>query len=135
MTQTSNEAPAPEAPKRKGGISFRLVVHALKQHPIVLTVVVLVALAAGAGVWFFLPLPKMTGSVVFQVAARTPAVIAATSESNAGLDSYRQAQATMIKRRLLLNDVLKQPKVSAAGDRKATTRPACLARERDYCRI
>lgn len=111
--QVSSE---PAEPKRAGAFSGRLVLHAIRRRPLAFLCVLLLGAAAWASVWFFLPLPKVTAAVVFQVASRTPSILERTSnEGDASFISYKQSQAALVKRRLTLSTALNQPGVSDLG--------------------
>jgi capsular exopolysaccharide synthesis family protein len=110
MARESGDEAQENGEKRRSGITARSVLHAVKRRPLTLVGVALLAAAVGAGVWFFLPLPKSTAAMVFYVAPSRPSLL----DGNTGggdAHSYRQSQTTLIKRRLTLNNILKQPNV------------------------
>src|SRR5690348_5807585 len=107
MSHTAvNEAPAGAEPKRRGGINGRVVLHAVRRHPLALLGVLTLAGSVAAGVWFFLPLTKVTAAVVFHIASQPNAVLRPTAVDQVGFDSYKQAQAALVKRRLTLTKAL-----------------------------
>lgn len=108
---TNGAVPGAE-PKRVRGLTPQGVWHAVRRRPLALCGVAVVAAMAAAGVWFFLPLPKVTAEVVFHVAAQAPSVLAPTAESRVDFNSYKQSQAALVKRRLTLINALKEPNVS-----------------------
>jgi capsular exopolysaccharide synthesis family protein len=87
-------------------MSPAVLLNAVRHYP--LTFAGLVALAAGvaAAVWLFMPLPKHTASVVYHISGQPPRVINAPTDGQADLNSYRQLQASIVKRRLVLNAAL-----------------------------
>lgn len=124
MSPSPNGTAAGPEPKRAGGLNARVVVHAVRRRPIGTAGVVALGAAAAAAVWFFLPLSKATATVVFQIASQTPALLTPTAEGRTDFNSYKQSQATLVKRRLTLNAVLKQPAVGGLETlRKATPDP------------
>jgi polysaccharide biosynthesis transport protein len=113
---TKPESSESAEPKRAGALSGRLVLHAIRRRPLAFLGVLLLGGSVGAGVWFFLPLPKVTAAVVFQVASRTPSILERTSsEGDASFLSYKQSQAALVKRRLTLNTALNQPGIKGLG--------------------
>src|SRR5829696_6812838 len=108
MAQTSEAT----GEKSRGGMTGRSVLHAVKRRPLTLFAVVLLAAGAATAVWFFLPLPKSTAVVVFQVGP-APGPFFQGGGGDGG--AFRQAQLTLMKRRLTLNTVLKQPGIQQLG--------------------
>ncbi|QDU24146.1 polysaccharide biosynthesis tyrosine autokinase [Urbifossiella limnaea] len=102
--------------KRPGGISARFVLHSVRRRPVIFLGVVLFAGAVAAGIWLFLPLPKVTTAVVFHIASQNPTLLPTTS-TGGGVDfnSYKLTQAALVKRRLTLVAALKDPAVSGLG--------------------
>jgi polysaccharide biosynthesis transport protein len=88
---------------------------AIRHHPVLFLGLLVTSLAAGAAAWVFLPMPKNTAAVVFQISGRAPRVISATADNQIDLNSYKQRQAALIKRRLVLNAIRKQPEVAQAA--------------------
>jgi succinoglycan biosynthesis transport protein ExoP len=112
MTQSSTaERHTDEPTKPSGGISARVVWNAVRRHPVATLGVVLFAAAAAAGVWFFLPLPKKTAAVVFQVSSQPQSLLAPTSENRVDFNAYKQTQIALIKSRRTLNAALNSPQV------------------------
>src|SRR5712664_43833 len=74
----------------KGG-SFGLgtFVRGLRRYPLLTLLCVVAAGAAGAAVWFFLPLPKLTAYVVFQISAKPEGVIAPAGDARTDFNFYR----------------------------------------------
>lgn len=109
MADGATSGTKPGAEPKRGGLSPRLVLHAVRRRPYALLGVVTAAGLAAAGVWFLLPLPKVTAEVVFHVASQAPALLTPTAEGRVDFASYKQSQAALVKRRLTLNSALKQP--------------------------
>jgi capsular exopolysaccharide synthesis family protein len=93
-------------------LNGRVVMHAVRRHPLALAAAVVLAAAAGAAVWCFFPLPKVTVAVVFHVAAQPPALLAPMPANHVDFASYRQGLVTLVKRRQTLTSILAQPGVS-----------------------
>ncbi len=109
MTETVDSKPGASS---KGRLSLGLFWSAFRNHPYLFLGLVVLAAGVGAGVWAFMPLPKHTASVVFQMSGTAPRVIAASGDAQIDLNSYKQRQAGLIKRRLVLNNVRKRPEVA-----------------------
>ena len=62
-------------------MGLHLLGHAVRRHPFVLLLILVLSGAAAAIVWLFLPLPKLTGTVVYRVASQPPAVLSPVNES------------------------------------------------------
>src|SRR5262245_44776710 len=73
--------------------------------------VFVLALAAGAGVMFFLPLPKSTAAVVFRMSGSGALLPNAAGADPPRLDlaTYRQSQAALIKGRRTMSKALQVP--------------------------
>jgi succinoglycan biosynthesis transport protein ExoP len=112
----TNESPVATEPQKPSAMSGRLVLHAVRRHPLVFASVIASATAAAAAIWFFLPLPKVTAAVVFHIASYTPTLLAPTAaDGGVPFASYKLSQASLVKSRLILNTALKQPGVSTLG--------------------
>ncbi len=109
MTQADSGEPG-TSEKRRAPLSARSVLHAVARRPFTLLGVAVLAGAAGAAVWFFLPLPKSTAAMVFHIAPSRPTLLGAVDGEGTS-HSYKQSQVTLMKRHLTLNTVLKQPEV------------------------
>jgi capsular exopolysaccharide synthesis family protein len=110
----ANEGTGAVAPKISG-LNHRVVLHAVSRYPILFAVVVLLSAGTAASVWFFLPLPKVTAVVVFHVAVQPPSLLPGASSDGVPFPSYKQSQASLVKSRMTLSSVLKQPGVSGLG--------------------
>ena len=72
---------APEtAKKATGKISFRTVRNAVARHPLLLTGLFALSSLVAVGVWIYMPLPKHTGIVGFQLSTNPPRVITTSIE-------------------------------------------------------
>jgi len=98
--------------RSKGGISLRVVSNAISRHPLAFVCVLLLAIAAGLGIWFFLPLPKRTAVVVFQVSSQSPSLLTTPGEGRSDFASYKQSQMALIKSRRTFNAALNVEGVS-----------------------
>jgi succinoglycan biosynthesis transport protein ExoP len=112
-TAVSNDTPDAAEPKAVGGLNSRVVLNAVRRRPLPLAGVVALAGVAAAVVWFLLPLPKLTAVMVFHISSHIPVVLPGGQVSGPDPASYRQTQATLIKRHLTLNNALKEPGVSS----------------------
>jgi succinoglycan biosynthesis transport protein ExoP len=109
MTETKlADRKTEEEPKSARGVSARVVFNSVRHHPIVFAGVLLVATAVGAGIWFFLPLPKKTGVVFFQVSSQSQSLLA-QSENRIDFLAYKQRQMAMVKSRMTLSAALNDP--------------------------
>ncbi len=112
MSMHSDQSDKPSAPVRRS-LGFGAIWRGVRHFPAVLALFVLVAVAAGVGVWFVLPRPqKTTTQILFQLSAqpRTLLHLAASDDSN--FQSYCQQQAALVKSRQVLNAVVNQPNVA-----------------------
>jgi succinoglycan biosynthesis transport protein ExoP len=100
-----------DGPRPAGGISSRVVFNAVRRHPVAFLGVLLFAIAASLGIWFFLPLPKKTAGVVFQVLSQPPSLLTSPGDTRADFASYKQAQIALIKSRRTFNKALNDPQV------------------------
>ena len=99
------------AKKATGKISFRTVRNAVARHPLLLTGLIALSSAVAVGVWIYMPLPKHTGIVGFQLSTNPPRVISASSENQIDLRTYGNLQSATLKRRQFLSNVLKHPEM------------------------
>ena len=107
---------APEtAKKATGKISFRTVRNAVARHPLLLTGLFALSSLVAVGVWIYMPLPKHTGIVGFQLSTNPPRVITTSIENQIDLKTYGNLQAATLKRRQFLSNVLKHPEIEKAG--------------------
>lgn len=113
MKTDAAERRTDEEPKR-GGVSARVVYHAVVRHPVILLLVVTLAGAAAAGVWLFLPLPKKTAAVVYRVAAQ-PHGLLGPAAGHGDFNLFKQSQMALVKHRSTIRaalDTAKNPGVS-----------------------
>ena len=110
---------APAVAKKPGlKISPKLVWNAVRGHPYLTALTVAMAGTVGALVWVFMPLPKYTAYVVYQIAGR-PAGLVGGGGDQVDLTSYKQRQSAMVKKRMVLKELLKDPVVQKAVEPKA----------------
>ncbi len=103
--------PALPNKSKSGKISFRTARNAVAHHPIIFTALILTSLAVAAAVWFFMPLPKNTAIVVFQLSGHAPHVISSTGHENqVDLRAYGSQQVATVKRRQVLSTALNDDK-------------------------
>jgi succinoglycan biosynthesis transport protein ExoP len=95
-----------------GALGFGTFVRGLRRFPLMAFGFLLLAGAAGAAVWIFLPLPKWTAYSVFQVSAQGNSLFVPVGDAKLDFNYYRQAQAALIKSRLVLNAAIKEPEVA-----------------------
>ncbi|MEO2092217.1 MAG: hypothetical protein ABGY75_22405, partial [Gemmataceae bacterium] len=94
---------APEAAKKPGlKISPKLVWNAVRGHPYLTALTVVMAGMVGALVWVFMPMPKHTAYAVYRIASRQVGPVGAVGDQ-VDLNSYKQRQIAMVKMRLVLN--------------------------------
>ncbi|HVK08608.1 MAG TPA: hypothetical protein VM597_07505, partial [Gemmataceae bacterium] len=97
------------APPPSGGVRVQLLWQAVRRHPIAVLILVVLGTAAGAAVWFLLPLPKLTGVTVFHIAPQPPAVFAPTPESRVDFPTYKGTQTSLVRQRQVLSKALSDP--------------------------
>lgn len=114
----------PDAAKKPGlKITPRLVWNAVRGHPFLTALTVGLAGTVGVLVWLFMPMPKYTAYVVYQVAGRQFGLVGEVG-GQLDLTSYKQRQAAMVKNRMhVLKEVLKDPEAGAAVEAKAQGDP------------
>lgn len=93
-------------------IGFGSLVRSVRRYSLLVFVFVLLAIAAGALVYFFLPLPRMTAQMIFFVNQNPPSVLTPGMWNERDPATYRTYLANVFKNRLLLNDVLMQPGIT-----------------------
>ena len=93
-------------------VSSRTVIQALRRHWLMILVggTVLASLV-GAGIWFFLPLPKIYAYSVFHISQQAPTIMVALRDQNAEFGTYRSRQQYYIKSRQVLSQALNRPEV------------------------
>ena len=91
---------------KTSALSVRMFFRGLRRYPLLGLLTLILAGGAAAVIWFFLPLPKLTGYVVFQVHAQPPSVIAPAGDGRENFTYYRDAQAALVKSRLVLNSAI-----------------------------
>src|SRR3954470_2843013 len=98
MTSVAPAHP-PRADRGTDAVTGRLVLQAIRRHPVLFVLILLATAAAGFGLWQALPLPRTTGAVVFQVSAQPPAVLAPMADARGDFQAYRQTQAALVRKR------------------------------------
>lgn len=115
------EDDSPTDSKRGNTFNTRLIGRAIRRRPLLCCCVSLLGIGTGLGIWFFLPLPKLTGAAVFHLASQTPTVLERSAGGDGSFASYKQSQAALVKRRLTLNAALNQPGIRQLGILKGVT--------------
>ncbi len=98
----------------QGALSLRTVRNAVVRHPLIFTGLLFFSATVAGGVWFFSPLPKNTGVIVFQLSGQAPRVISASSENQIDLRTYGSLQAATLRRRQVLSNALNHPEMKKA---------------------
>jgi polysaccharide biosynthesis transport protein len=109
---TASSTRAPNATSAGGSIGVGIVFRAMRRRPVTLFLILLMAGGAGAAVWTYLPLPKMTGYSVLQIKAQPEYITLPSGDARIEFNIYRQSQTALIKSRLVLNSAMSQPDVS-----------------------
>jgi capsular exopolysaccharide synthesis family protein len=110
MSSEKDERDLPDSAAKASGLNHRLVLQAIRRRPLRSLAVVAFAITMALAVWFFLPLPKVTAAVVFQVATQRPRLLDSDGpDGDAPFASYRASQASLVKSHATLNATLRQP--------------------------
>jgi capsular exopolysaccharide synthesis family protein len=104
----------PGAGSKAGSFGPATIARGIRRHPLLVALFVLSACAAGAAVWFFLPLPKLTAYATFQISSQPQGLISPAGDARTDFNYYRLAQVTMVKSRPVLNAAIDQPGVKEA---------------------
>jgi succinoglycan biosynthesis transport protein ExoP len=94
-------------------ISFGLILRGIGSRPVFFLSFLLLAGGMAAGIWLFLPLPKMTAYAVFKVEANAPSILNPTGDAKVDFNLYRQTQTTLVRSRMVLNSALSQPSAAS----------------------
>jgi polysaccharide biosynthesis transport protein len=78
-------------------------------------VVLITASVVAAAVYLFLPLPKHTGHVIFQIRAQPPAVLQTTSDARIDFTLYKSYQQVAIKSSVVLDPAVTEGKLADLG--------------------
>jgi succinoglycan biosynthesis transport protein ExoP len=117
---------APDAPAvaKKPGLKItpKLVWNAVRGHPYLTALTVVMAGTVGALVWLFMPMPKHTVYAVYRIASRQVGPVGDVG-NQMDLNSYKNRQLAMVKMRLVLNEALKDKVARAAIESKANGDP------------
>jgi capsular exopolysaccharide synthesis family protein len=106
MANRSDMTTPPKKPE--GRLSAAVLLNAIRHYPFLFLGLLALSAAVAVGVWFFMPLPKHTAAVVFHVLGQTNRVITIGDRPQPDINSYRQLEAEMVKRRLVLTEALKK---------------------------
>src|SRR5947209_5016033 len=94
-------AARPLPPALTGPAGLRSAAYALRRRWVIAAAGLTVAALAAAGVWLFLPLPKLTVWSLLHVQSTPPSIISPTIDSRSDFTTYRATQATLLKSRLV----------------------------------
>jgi succinoglycan biosynthesis transport protein ExoP len=100
-----------EQADQKRSLSFATMVRAMRRHPILLLLALAAAGGAAAAVDFFPPPPKPVAYAIFQIKSQPDFFMKPSGDAKIDFNIYRQAQANLIKNRLVLNNAISQPEV------------------------
>ena len=112
---------APAQARPDGSVGIGTVIRGVCRYPLLSVVTALAAVAGGAVVWLFLPLPKMTAYAIFHVSAQPQPLLTPVGDARTDFTLYRQAQAALVKSRPVLNAALNEPEM--AGQNGFKNRP------------
>ena len=104
-------------------MTSRLFIQAIRRHRTLFIALLLITAGAGAALWYWLPLPRHTGAVVFHVASQPPTVLAPTSESRVDFHTYRQTQSSLVRKRHVLTEALSRPEIANQSIVRSQTDP------------
>ena len=107
MTPNSPSAPRPASP-----VTLASLARSVRRFSLVFALFVIAAVLAGAGVWFFLPLPQWTAAVTYHVSAEAPGVLNSSASQPLNFTSYKQQQAALLRTKVFMTSVLSDPAVS-----------------------
>lgn len=111
----SPDAPTrPERPRGKSGsgIDLRTLWSAVYRYPITTAITVALAAVAGVLTYVFVPLPRLTAYMTFQVSASPYTLMTPVGSDRSDFQMYRQRQSTAVRSRVVLNEALKKPEVA-----------------------
>lgn len=106
-TQPDDADKRPEGKSSAFGIGT--VIRGLRRYPLLALLFLLVAAAAGAGIWFFLPLPKMTAFVIFTISSQPDVVIGPVG---GGDSTYFRHQVALVKSRAVLTRAVRDGEIA-----------------------
>jgi polysaccharide biosynthesis transport protein len=114
MASTTPPIPGePVKPKAAGiPIGFGSLMRAVRRYSLLMFVFILLGVSAGALVYFFLPLPKMTGQMVFFVHQDPQYQITPGLFRERDSSTYRSYVINIFRNRVLLNAVLSEPGIA-----------------------
>ena len=100
---------------RAGGmppISLGTLWRAVRRYSLVVVAFALLAAAAGAATYWFIPLPKMTASTIYHISATPPSVLNTPADARVDFNVYKQQQMAILKSRQVINVTLAMPAVA-----------------------
>ena len=103
---------APAKAARAPTISLRSLARAIRLYSLVVAAFALLAVGAGAATYWFIPLPKMTGSVTYRVAAEPTGLLNTPYDLKVDFTLYKQQQIAILRSRSVLNAALARPGVA-----------------------
>lgn len=106
----TRSATGPKAPEVKSPVGLGLISRGIRRYPFIFFLFLLLAGGGAAGVWFFLPLPKLTSYTVFQLKSQPESVLNATG-STSDFAVYKQTQAASVKLRKILSAAVARPEI------------------------
>lgn len=107
-TRTDGGRPNPKIE----GISFGTLFRGIRHYSLVMFVAVLLAAGVGTAVYLFIPIPKMTGQVLFRIKEAPESVLTPTADNKANFNSYRQFQMAAIRSKTNVNATVSDPTVT-----------------------
>lgn len=110
----SQTSPGPIGAK-PSSLSLATLARAAKRYSVWTFLFVLIALGSAAAVWFFLPLPKNTATVVFQIQTVQPYNISPVPDPHSDFRLYKQLQLTSLTSKNLMSSVLADPSVASSS--------------------
>lgn len=88
------------------------LLRAIRRYSVIFAMFVVLAVVAGVSLWFFLPLPKMTGNMVYHISINPPSVLNPSPESRIHFSVYKNQQEALVKSRQVLSSVVADPEVA-----------------------
>lgn len=113
----ATHSPSVEPGRGKGAnmpIGFASLWRAVKRYSLLMFVFTLLAASAGVLVYFFLPLPKMTGRIIYLVNTNQAGHLSPTVWNERDPANFRAFQVNTLTGRLVLNAALSEPGVASA---------------------
>src|SRR5215210_4548086 len=95
------------AVRKDGSVGMDTIVRGIRRHRFLSLLLLFATLGTGTGVWFFLPLPKMTGSAIFWISSQPQSLFTTAADDRTDFRLYCQAQSVLIKSQPVLKAALK----------------------------